>query len=322
MARKHKLNAGIIGLGIIGSRVAANLRAAGFQIYVWNRTPKPAPNFLASPAEIAGLCDTIQLFVSDAIALFDVLDALDGALSQRHTIICSATVGPDATIEAAAMVEARGAKFLDAPFIGSKVAAEKRELVYYIGGDDETFRRAEPVLKAVSKAIVKIGGIGQAATLKVVTNMLAAVTMQTLVEACAIVKRSGMELSALTNALEHHGVRSGVIDMKLPKIIEADYDTHFSVKNMFKDVQFGIHAANAYGIAIPATAATAAVLNDAISRGWAELDFLALSKFYENLKTETVATHPDADQGVIEPPAGGTSEIEIADGTPEERMPD
>jgi len=54
MARKSKLNAGIIGLGIIGSRAAENLRKAGFQVFVWNRTPKPAPNFLASPAEVAG----------------------------------------------------------------------------------------------------------------------------------------------------------------------------------------------------------------------------------------------------------------------------
>lgn len=284
MAKKSRLNTGIIGLGIIGSRVAAQLRTAGFQVYVWNRTPKPAPNFLASPAEIAELCDTIQLFVADAVALFDVLDAMGNVLAARHTIICSATVGPDATIEAAGMVQACGAKFLDAPFTGSKAAAEQAGLVYYIGGDDETFRRAEPVLKPSSKAIVKIGEIGQAATVKIVTNMLAATTVQTLAEACAIVKRSGIEPGALTAALEHHGVRSGVIDMKLPKIIAGDYDTHFAVKHMFKDVQFGIQAANAFDLDIPATTAAASVLYAAINNGWADLDFSAVAKFYEGTK--------------------------------------
>ena len=123
MARKTKLNVGIIGLGIIGSRMAANLRTAGFQVYVWNRTPKPAPNFLASPAEVAELCDTIQLVVADAPALLSTLEALGSVLAPRHTVICSATVGSAATLEAARIVTARGAKFLDAPFTGSKTAA-------------------------------------------------------------------------------------------------------------------------------------------------------------------------------------------------------
>src|SRR5438105_10594675 len=144
MPRKSRKNTGVIGLGIIGSRVADALRAAGFHAYVWNRTPRAAPNFLASPAEVAELCDIIQLFVADSQALFDVLDAMSERLTPKHVIVCSATVGPDATLDAAKVVTERGARFLDAPFTGSKGAAENRQLVYYIGGDDETFNRAEP----------------------------------------------------------------------------------------------------------------------------------------------------------------------------------
>ena len=193
MARKLKLNAGVIGLGIIGSRIAANLRTAGFQVYVWNRSPKPAPNFLASPAEVAGLCEVIQLVVADSTALFETINAMGSALTPKHTVICSATVGSEATLEAARMVEGYGGKFLDAPFTGSKEAAEKGQLIYYIGGSDDVFRRAEPVLKASGKAIVRIGEIGQAATVKIATNMIAAAVTQTLVEACAIVQRSGVD---------------------------------------------------------------------------------------------------------------------------------
>src|SRR5438128_1534108 len=124
MARKLRKNVGIIGLGIIGSRVAAALRSAGFHVYVWNRTPRAAPNFLGSPMHVAELCDVIQIFVSDAHALFEVLDPICEKLSDQHIVICNSTVGPEATIEAAKMVEETGAKFLDAPFTGSKVAAE------------------------------------------------------------------------------------------------------------------------------------------------------------------------------------------------------
>src|ERR1700744_3458227 len=104
MAKKSKLNAGVIGLGIIGSRIATNLRGSGFQVFVWNRSPKPAPNFVASPGEVAELCDTIQLVVADNVALLSVIDAMHGVISPRHTIICSATVGAKATLEAAKIV--------------------------------------------------------------------------------------------------------------------------------------------------------------------------------------------------------------------------
>ncbi|MGB8352722.1 MAG: NAD(P)-binding domain-containing protein [Chthoniobacteraceae bacterium] len=309
MARKSKLNVGVIGLGIIGSRIATNLRAAGFQVYVWNRTPKPAPNFLASPAEVAGLCEVIQLVVADSTALFETINAMGSALTPKHTVICNATVGADATIEAARMVEGYGAKFLDAPFTGSKEAAEKAQLLYYIGGSDDVFKRVEPVLKATSKSIVKIGEIGQAATVKIATNMIAAAITQTLVEACAIVQRSGVDLNVLPKALEQHGVRSGLLDAKLPKIIASDYDTHFSVKHMFKDVQLAIQAANNFDIDIPATTATAGVLYASINQGWADLDYSSIAKFYEipGKEPEPAAVEPYEEPAVEEAPVDAQS---------------
>src|SRR5579864_517367 len=100
MSRKVRKNVGVIGLGIIGSRIAAGLRAAGYQVYVWNRSAKPAPNFLGSPAEVAESADIIQLFVADATALFEVVEAMGDVLTPRHVIICSGTVGPEAVMEA------------------------------------------------------------------------------------------------------------------------------------------------------------------------------------------------------------------------------
>ncbi len=282
MARKPRKNIGIIGLGIIGTRVAATLRAKGFHVYVWNRTPKAAPNFLGSPSTLAEFCDVIQLFVADAQALFDVLDAMEGKLNENHTVICSATVGPEATIEAAKLVEEHGAKFLDAPFTGSKDAAANGQLVYYIGGEDEVFRGVAPMLEASSKAIVKIGAVGQAATVKVATNVMAAVNIQTLAEALAIVKQSGVPADIMADALEHHGVRSALLDMKLGKMIHGDYEPHFTVKHMFKDVQLAIHIANSLEIDVPATTATAGVMFGALNRGWADLDYSALAKVYES----------------------------------------
>jgi 3-hydroxyisobutyrate dehydrogenase-like beta-hydroxyacid dehydrogenase len=280
MPRKSRKNVGLIGLGIIGVQVATGLRAAGFQVFVWNRSAKPAPNFLGSPVEVAEACEIIQIFVADGPALFDVIEAMADALTPKHIVICSATVGPEAVLEAAKMVMDRGARFLDAPFTGSKTAAEKRQLVYYIGGDNATYLRAKPMLEATSKTIVQIGGIGHASTVKVVTNMISAVTTQTLAEALAIVQGAGLDPEVLGLAIEHNACRSGVIEAKLLKMVAGDYEPHFSLKHMFKDVQLGIHLANGLDIEIPATTVTAGVLYGAINQGWADLDFSALYKIY------------------------------------------
>jgi 3-hydroxyisobutyrate dehydrogenase-like beta-hydroxyacid dehydrogenase len=281
MPKKSRKNVGLIGLGIIGSRVANALRASGFHVYVWNRTPRAAPNFLGSPLEVAELCDIIQIFVSDAQALFEVIEPMADALTPNHVILCNSTIGPEATLDAARMVLGRGAQFLDAPFTGSKVAAEKRELVYFIGGDDKTLQLVQPVLSASSKAIVKIGKVGDAAVIKVATNMISAVTVQALAEAYAIVKSSGINPLALANALKNHAVRSGVSDAKLAKILEHDYDPHFSLKHMFKDVQLGIHIANRLDIDLPATTSTAGIMYGGLTRGWADQDFSVLARAYQ-----------------------------------------
>jgi 3-hydroxyisobutyrate dehydrogenase-like beta-hydroxyacid dehydrogenase len=282
MPRKHRKNVGLIGLGIIGARAAAGLRAAGFRVYVWNRTVKPEPNFLPNPADVAAVCDIIQIFVSDAAALMEVLRAMKEKLTRDHIVVCNATIGQEATMEAAKFVQEAGARFLDAPFTGSKVAAERRQLVYYVGGDEETYLRVKPVLEATSKAIIRVGRIGDAAVIKVVTNMISAVSIQALAEALAIVKKAGLPAESLVSALEHNAARSGTMDLKLPKMLAGDYEPHFSLKHMFKDVQLGMKMADGLQVDAPASAVTAGTLFSGVERGWGDDDFAALFRMYED----------------------------------------
>src|SRR3954469_24475720 len=146
MASRTRKNIGVLGLGIIGQRVVNNLRERGFHVFVWNRTPRPFPNFVGSPAEIAELCDYIQIFVSDDEALVEMIQAMKQSLNAHHVVMAHSTVAPHTMRAAAEIVQRRGAQLLDAPFTGSKGAAEKGELVYYIGGDEAAYRRARPVL--------------------------------------------------------------------------------------------------------------------------------------------------------------------------------
>jgi 3-hydroxyisobutyrate dehydrogenase-like beta-hydroxyacid dehydrogenase len=232
------------------------------------------------------MCEVIQLFVADGAAVFQTVEAFGDALTDKHVIVNCATIGPDATIEAARMVQSRGATFLDSPFTGSKGAAEKSQLVYYVGGEPAAFERVKPVLEASSRAIVHCGKIGDAAVLKVATNMITAVTTQTLAEALAIVRKRGIAPEAFGAAIQQNACKSGVVDLKLPKMLTGDYSPHFSVKHMFKDVQLAIQLANSMDLEIPATAAAAGVLFGGMNKGWADMDFASVFKQFSDVSPE------------------------------------
>ena len=255
MSRRTEKNVGIIGLGIIGQRVADCVRRRGFHAFVWNRTPRPFPNFVGSPSEIAELCDFIQIFVSDDEALIEMVQQMRQTLSAHHIVLAHSTVAPHTMRAAAEIVQRRGAQLLDAPFTGSKDAAAKGELIYYIGGDEAAYRRARPILQASSKDIIEIGEIGQATTIKIATNMITAATVQAAAEALALVHSSGLTLDKFVAAMQGNGSNSGTLTMKLPKMLEGNFEPQFSVKHMLKDVRIALQLAHFAGLYFPATTA-------------------------------------------------------------------
>jgi len=271
---------GVVGLGIIGSRVVANLRRAGHQVWLWNRTVRPEPNFLSSPAEVAEASKFIRIFVSNGEALLSVVHNMAPALTPSHVVINHATVSPTETLEAAQIVKDRQAAFLDAPFTGSRDAAQRGELVFYIGGDEEILEVARPVLEVGAKQILHIGAIGHASALKVATNVISATQIAALSEALALLDRHDVDLSKLALALENNAARSGVIQMKLPAMLGGDFEPHFSLKNMFKDIQIALAMAEDKDVELPAASAFAGIAMAGLQRGWGEEDFSVVSRFY------------------------------------------
>ncbi len=278
--KKTRGKIGVIGLGIIGTRVASNLRSAGHQVYVWSRTPRAAPNFLGSVVEVADLCDMIQLFISDDAALHETTRTMAAALRPRHVVLCHATVSPEATRQVAGIVQSQGARYLDAPFTGSKMAAQNRQLVYYVGGPKPALEEVRPVLEATSKAILHVGGIGDASVLKIATNLLTASTVQTLAEMLALVRAAGIDGSKLVEALENNASRSGTSDLKLPAMIAAHAEPNFSLKHMLKDVRFAQDLADKYELSLPVADTTAEVLALGMQNDWGDQDFSVVAQLY------------------------------------------
>lgn len=283
---------GVIGLGIIGSRVAANLRRVGFPVVVWNRTPRSEPCFLGSPAEIAEAADIIQIFVQDGTALIEVLQRLSPALTARHVVLNHATVHPQQTLEAASLVERRGAQFLDAPFTGSRDAAADGKLVYFVGGLSDTLNQVRSVLESSSKEIVAVGPVGAATTVKIANNILIAAQVASLAEALELLKLGDVPLEKLGETLQHSAANSTTLMMKLSQMVGADYEPRFSTKNMLKDLQFGLEIATAHGTELPTTASVAGVLRRTVASGLEDADFAAMASHY---------SFPGTEQNLFEP---------------------
>jgi 3-hydroxyisobutyrate dehydrogenase-like beta-hydroxyacid dehydrogenase len=276
---KHQ-TIGVIGLGIIGCGVSGNLRRKGFQVFVWNRTPRPVPNFVGSPAELAELCDYIQIFVSDDEALLHTVHQLSENLAPRHIVIGHPTVAPDSMRAAAEIVEGRGARFVEAPFTGSKVAAEKGELVYYTGGNEEVLREARPLLEASSKEIIEIGGLGQATVIKVTTNMVTAASVQATAEALALVQALGVPLKKFVQAMQANASHSTTLAMKMSKMINRDFEPHFSIKHMLKDMQIANQLGLSHYLDLGVTAAARDQLLEQMQWGRGDDDFSAVARKY------------------------------------------
>ena len=268
---------GVIGLGIIGSRVAKNLRKKGFEVYVWNRTPKAEPNFVSSPAEVAKAAQIIQIFVSNDAAVLETLAALRTALTPNHLILIHSTISPDTVQKARDVIKSTGAHLIDAPFTGSKGAAENGQLVYYVAGDKADLERAEPVLEASRKGLVYFSRFGDASLVKIATNMVTAAIVQALTEALTITERAGIDPQELVTAIENNACRSGVSDFKLKAIIARDFDPNFSLMNMLKDSRLALGLAKSLGLQLPLAQTVNDFLTEADAKGWSQQDFAVAS---------------------------------------------
>src|SRR5437763_12901 len=271
---------GVIGLGIIGRAVSANLRQKGFQVFVWNRTPGPVPNFFVSPAELAEICYFLQIFVSDDEALRETVERLSEKLGSRHIGIAHSTVAPDSMRAAAKIVERRRARFVEARFTGSKTAAETGELVYYVGGSDAALRDARPVLEASGKQIIKIGEIGQATAVKIATNMVTAASVQAAAEALALVRALGLPFDRLLEAMQGNASYSTTLAMKVPKMIEHNFEPHFSVKHMLKDMEIAKQLGVSHNLGLGVTAAARDQLLEQMQWGHGDDDYSAVARKY------------------------------------------
>jgi 3-hydroxyisobutyrate dehydrogenase-like beta-hydroxyacid dehydrogenase len=235
------------------------------------------------------MCDYIQIFVSDDDALLDVVRQMVPALAPRHIVIAHPTVAPHSMRTAADLVERRGARFVEAPFTGSKMGAEKGELVFYVAGDEVALKEARPILEASSKEIIEIGQIGQATIIKLATNIVTGASVQALAEGLALVNYAGIPAEKFVEALQNNASYSKTLSMKLPKMIEGNFEPHFALKHMLKDMKIASQLGLSHHLELAVTTAARDRLLEQEQRGYAEEDFSVIArKYFPEMQLPTV----------------------------------
>jgi 3-hydroxyisobutyrate dehydrogenase-like beta-hydroxyacid dehydrogenase len=229
---------GVIGLGIIGSVWAKHYANAGVLAGVWNRSPQPDfPHWLSTAEAVAKAADVVQIVVADPPAVQSVLERIAPLLSPAKTVVQSSTIDPESSEQFRLLVTARGARYLEAPFTGSKPAAEEKKSVYYFGGDAAVIAEVTPLLSLVSENRFAVGTNKQAATLKLAMNLNIAAQMQGLAEALTMARSAGVSDDVFFSVLSKNVGYSGLTKLKEPKLRAADFSPQFSVKHLLKDLR-------------------------------------------------------------------------------------
>ncbi len=282
-----------LGLGIMGSRMAANLAAAGFELSVWNRTRSRAEEFCrqhraelaGTPAEAAASAELAVTMVVDGDQVEQVLLGPDGVLERaRRGLICvdCSTIGPSAARAIGARLAERGVAMVDAPVTGSAPRAEDGTLTIMAGGSAEDFERARPVLDAMGSLVVHAGPLGDGQMVKVINNAVAATNAAVVGQALLVAARAGLDLDALTEVMASGSGSSAMLELKAGPMRQHDYTTLFKLEHMLKDVRLCLEEGQAAGAPFPLAALTREILTAAMGRGLGDADFAALIEVLES----------------------------------------
>jgi 3-hydroxyisobutyrate dehydrogenase-like beta-hydroxyacid dehydrogenase len=272
--------AAVLGLGIIGSRACSRLTDAGWQVTCWNRTPKGIAGEVAAPeAAIVG-ASIISIYLKDVSAVRDVVTRIENSLKPGQIVLNHATVDLETTLWLNEVCHARGCRFLDTPFTGSKIASANGQLLYYTGGDPMLANDLEPYLKVTGRGQLACGEVGAATVVKLATNLISACTVQALAESLAIATRHGVAADCLIKAVAENASNSVLATMKLPMMAAGNYETHFSLSNMGKDSRYMLALAESVGLETPAIAAVSKRMEELSADGLGDMDFSVVAKPY------------------------------------------
>jgi 3-hydroxyisobutyrate dehydrogenase-like beta-hydroxyacid dehydrogenase len=285
---------GFIGLGIMGSRMAANLQKHGYPLVVFNRTRAkaepllgPCGTFSDSPAKLAEQVDVLFTMLAYPNAVEQAALGANGFLNHLRSnalwVDCS-SVNPSFSKKMAAEAARREVHFVDAPVTGSALPAAEAKLIFWVGADPTDLETIRPLLLCMGNKIVHAGGHGMGTSMKMVVNLLLGTGMAAFAEAMALGEGLGISRKMLFDSLLGTPAVAPFLASKREKIESRNYEAEFPLRWMQKDMHLATVSAYEAGVAMPLTNVTKEVYRLAMRDGHDTEDFSAI---YEYLSSDS-----------------------------------
>jgi 3-hydroxyisobutyrate dehydrogenase len=288
---RKKVKAGMIGLGAMGTHIAANIAEAGFLTSVWNRTENKAKMMATtlavrcadSPAALAAEVEVILLCVSADQDVLEMVEAISNTIKPGSIVVDMSTVSSTTAIKAAAMLRRKQVEFLDAPVSGGVEGAKNGTLAMMIGGSAAALEKVKPILEAMTSRIMHIGESGSGQAAKAVNQVMAAGVNQAVTEALAFAKAQGLPLNKVIEVILAGAAGNWFLEHRGPSMVKGVFKPGFKLALHHKDLLICKTMAEPLGFPTPLLDKTLDDYAELMQQGFGDEDISALFR----IKTAT-----------------------------------
>lgn len=281
---------GFLGLGTVGEPVANNLRKAGHELTVWNRTRSKADHIVSKGGKLAPTpraCaegkDLVFTCLADEKALEAVLEGPEGVLAglrQGDVLVDMSTAGIRSARSVGLRVQKAGAAFVSCPILGSKPAAEQAQIVLVAGGPTAARERARPALRAVSARIFELEDPTQAALMKLCVNAVGGAMITGFGEALGLGLAGGLPVWQMVEIIQASSFHSPLFLVKGELVEKKDYAPRFAISLAEKDQRLAQEAAAEVGAKVPINEAVRRLFAEAVESGRGDRDIAAVADLF------------------------------------------
>ena len=293
------MNIGIIGAGLMGSAIAERLIERGFTVYVHNRTKQRSDALvrkggisIGNPSDLGKKCNYVIISVTDGNAVKEILFGNNGLIYSNNnqlSIIDTSTVLPEDSIYCANLMKRKGYAMIQAPIMGGPDATRKGDVISIVSGDKKIMEKCRRILTNFSKKIFYAGHRDGAANyLKLGLNLNIALIAISLSESIIFIKKSKTDPTVFLDILNSTYFKTGLSEVKGPKMIRNNFEPKFFLKNMLKDIQLLNECAKRNNASLSFSSLAEQYFRMAANRGYSELDYTAILKLFgefNNLKS-------------------------------------
>ncbi|THE13927.1 2-hydroxy-3-oxopropionate reductase [Bacillus timonensis] len=292
------MKVGFIGLGIMGKPMAGHLIKNGYETYLFDLNTKAVQelaelggNACESNKEIAEICDVIFTMLPAGKHVKQVLFSDDGVAKngKPNTIIIDmSSVSPEESKSFANDLYEYNMAFIDAPVSGGEPMAIEGKLSIMAGGAEDDFNRVLPLLKTMGSNVVHVGEVGTGSAAKLANQIIVSIHLAALSEAAVFASKSGIDLNKLYQAISGGLAGSAVMEAKMPKIIDRDFEPGGRIEINFKDLGNVQSSANAIGVPLPITNLVKEVFGSEVANGNATKDHSYIINFFERMANHQI----------------------------------